>query len=160
MKGQVLEFSIQTNAGIISGDDGNRYTFTGAEWKESRPPNAGAYVDFATEEGSSDASSIYLVRGAGGTSSLGGDTPNKIAAGLLAIFLGALGVHKFYLGYKNEGIILLAIVGSGFLFSFLLVGLLWVWVPGVIGLIEGIIYLTKTDEEFERVYVQGRKPWF
>ena len=160
MKGQVLEFSIQTNAGIISGDDGNRYTFTGADWKESRPPNAGAYVDFATEEGSSDASSIYLVRGVDGTSSLGGDTPNKIAAGLLAIFLGALGVHKFYLGYKNEGIILLAIVGSGFLFSFLLVGLLWVWVPGVIGLIEGIIYLTKTDEEFERVYVQGRRPWF
>jgi TM2 domain-containing membrane protein YozV len=160
MKGQVLEFSIQTNSGIISGDDGNRYTFTGADWKETRPPSAGTYVDFATAEGSSSASGIYLVRGAAGTSSLGGDAPNKIGAGLLAIFLGALGVHKFYLGYKNEGIILLALTGSGILFSFLLVGLLWVWIPGLIALIEGIIYLTKTDEEFERVYVVGRRPWF
>ncbi len=160
MKGRVLEFSIQANTGIISGDDGHRYTFAGAEWKESNPPTAGAYVDFATEEGSSDASAIYLVRGAAGTSGLTNDTPNRITAGLLAIFLGALGVHKFYLGYKNEGIILLALVGSGFLFSFLIVGLLWIWIPGVIGLIEGIIYLTKTDEEFERVYVLDRKSWF
>ena len=160
MKGRVLEFSIQANTGIISGDDGQRYTFAGVEWKESNPPSAGAYVDFAIEEGSSDASAVYLVRGAAGTAGLTNDTPNRITAGLLAIFLGALGVHKFYLGYKNEGIILLALVGSGFLLSFLLVGLLWVWVPGVIGLIEGIIYLTKTDEEFERVYVLDRKSWF
>ena len=160
MKGQVLEFSIQTNSGIISGEDGHRYTFTGAEWKESRPPNAGAYVDFATEEGSSDASGIYLVRGAAGTSSLASEAPNRTIAGLLAVLLGGIGIHKFYLGYKNEGIILLAIGGSGFLFAFLLIGLLWVWIPATIGVIEGVIYLTKTDEEFERVYVVGRKPWF
>ena len=160
MKGQVLEFSIQRNAGIISGDDGQRYTFTGAEWKESRPPSAGSYVDFATEEGSSEASGIYLLRGAAGSLSPGSDTSSRMVAGLLALLLGGLGIHKFYLGYKNEGIILLAVAGSGILFSFLLVGLLWVWIPAMVGFIEGIIYLTKTDDEFERTYVTGRRPWF
>ena len=71
----------------------------------------------------------------------------KIAAGIFAILLGWLGVHKFYLGYTKEGIIQLL------LGVFCLVG-------GIIGLIEGIIYLTKTDEEFVRIYVQGKKGWF
>lgn len=84
----------------------------------------------------------------------------KVVAGLLAILLGSFGAHKFYLGYKNEGIILLAVYLSGFVLTFLAIGALWVWVPGVIGLIEGILYLTKTDEEFYATYVAGRKPWF
>lgn len=84
----------------------------------------------------------------------------KMVAGLLAILLGSFGAHKFYLGYKNEGIILLAVYLSGFVLSFLAIGALWVWVPGVIGLIEGIMYLTKTDEEFYATYVAGRKAWF
>ncbi len=71
----------------------------------------------------------------------------KIAAGVLAILLGWLGVHKFYLGYTKEGIIQL-ILGV-----FCLVG-------GIIGLIEGIIYLTRSDEDFSRIYVQNKKGWF
>ena len=46
MKGQILDFSIQTNTGIISGDDQNRYNFTGAEWRGQRPPARGDRVDF------------------------------------------------------------------------------------------------------------------
>ncbi|WP_180081757.1 MULTISPECIES: DUF805 domain-containing protein [unclassified Acinetobacter] len=46
MKGQILDFSIQTNTGIISGDDQNRYNFTGAEWRGQRPPTRGDRVDF------------------------------------------------------------------------------------------------------------------
>lgn len=77
---------------------------------------------------------------------------NKIAAGLLAIFLGAFGIHKFYLGYNTQGLILLLVsVLSCFLLSF---------VTWIIGLIEGIIYLTKTDEEFDSEYVQNKKFWF
>jgi hypothetical protein len=34
------------------------------------------------------------------------------------------------------------------------------FVVGVVGLIEGILYLTKTQEEFDALYVRGRKPWF
>lgn len=71
----------------------------------------------------------------------------KLAAGLLAILLGGLGVHKFILGYTKEGIIQLIL---GFLCG----------IGFVIGLIEGIIYLTKTDEEFYQTYQVGKKGWF
>jgi TM2 domain-containing membrane protein YozV len=76
----------------------------------------------------------------------------KIAAGVCGILLGALGVHKFILGYTKEGIIMLLV-------SFLTLGVLSP-VMGIIGLIEGIIYLTKSDEEFVRIYVTGKKGWF
>lgn len=71
----------------------------------------------------------------------------KVAAGILGILVGALGIHKFYLGYTKEGIIQILLN--------LLCGL-----GSLIGLIEGIIYLTKTDEDFYQTYQVGRKPWF
>ena len=46
MKGQILDYSIQTNTGAISGDDNNRYTFTGAELRITGPPRRGLRVDF------------------------------------------------------------------------------------------------------------------
>lgn len=73
----------------------------------------------------------------------------KIAAGLLAILLGPLGIHKFLLGYTNEGIIWLVI-------SLCTCGT----VTGLLGLIEGIIYLTKSDQEFYETYQVGKKGWF
>ena len=77
-----------------------------------------------------------------------GTENKKILAGLLGIFLGGLGIHKFILGYTQEGIIqiIITVVTCGF--------------GQIIGLIEGIIYLTKTDEEFYQTYQVGRKPWF
>ncbi|ABB56414.1 TM2 domain-containing protein [Synechococcus elongatus] len=76
----------------------------------------------------------------------------KILAGILAIILGALGIHKFVLGYTTEGVIMLlvSILSCGFLAP----------VMSIIGIIEGIIYLTKPDEQFEATYITGRKPWF
>ena len=47
MKGQILNYSVQTNSGIISGDDNQRYSFNGADWMESAPPRRGMQVDFA-----------------------------------------------------------------------------------------------------------------
>jgi len=76
----------------------------------------------------------------------------RIVAGIVGILLGSLGVHKFILGYKTEGLILLGItivtcgIGSA--------------LTGLIGLIEGIIYLTKSDEEFLYTYQANKKPWF
>ncbi|WP_034060873.1 NINE protein [Lacinutrix jangbogonensis] len=84
----------------------------------------------------------------------------KLLAGILAILLGSFGVHKFILGYNKEGAILLGFSLVMYLLSCLAVGLLFVWIPGVIGLVEGIIYLTKSDEEFYNTYQVGRKPWF
>ena len=77
---------------------------------------------------------------------------NKIVAGILGILLGALGIHKFILGYKKEGLIMLLV-------SILSFGILSP-IMGIIGLIEGILYLTKSDEEFVATYVDGNKGWF
>jgi len=76
----------------------------------------------------------------------------KIVAGILGILLGSLGIHKFYLGYTTAGIIMILI-------TVLTCGLGGA-VMGLIGLIEGIIYLTKTDEEFVATYINGKKEWF
>ncbi|WP_124978760.1 TM2 domain-containing protein [Nonlabens xiamenensis] len=84
----------------------------------------------------------------------------KVLAGVLGIFVGAFGVHKFILGYTNEGIILAAVTLVGLVLSCFFVGFLFVWIPGVIGLIEGIIYLTKSDEEFYQTYQVNKKAWF
>ncbi|MEI6085094.1 MAG: TM2 domain-containing protein [Verrucomicrobiota bacterium] len=71
----------------------------------------------------------------------------KVVAGIFGILLGGFGVHKFYLGYTKEGIIQILL--------FLACG-----IGSIIGLIEGIIYLTKSDEEFVATYITGKKGWF
>lgn len=76
----------------------------------------------------------------------------KVAAGLCGILLGALGIHKFVLGYNTEGLIMLLV-------SLLTCGLL-APVMSIIGIIEGIIYLTKSDEDFYRTYIAAKKGWF
>ncbi|MGA9269146.1 MAG: TM2 domain-containing protein [Lutimonas sp.] len=76
----------------------------------------------------------------------------RVVAGVVGILLGALGIHKFILGYQNEGLIMLLIslltcgIGAGAM--------------GLIGLIEGIIYLTKSDEEFYEIYQEHKRGWF
>ena len=55
MNGQVLDFSIQTNSGTILGDDGNRYEFAGAEWRETDNPSRGMRVEFRAEGGNAVA---------------------------------------------------------------------------------------------------------
>ena len=77
---------------------------------------------------------------------------NKLAAGICGILLGGFGIHKFILGYSQAGLIMLLV-------SVLTCGLAY-GVMHIIGLIEGIIYLVKSDEEFVRLYVDGRKEWF
>ncbi len=94
-----------------------------------------------------------------GLNSAGGEN-KKILAGILAIVLGSLGVHKFILGYQKEGIILLVVTVIGMVLTCIGVGIFVVWATGLIGLIEGVIYLTKSDEEFYNTYQVGKKPWF
>jgi TM2 domain-containing membrane protein YozV len=78
--------------------------------------------------------------------SMGAD--KKIPAGVCAILVGWLGVHKFILGYTTEGIIQLVL------------GVITCGLTSILSIIEGIIYLTKSDEEFVRTYIQGKKGWF
>jgi len=76
----------------------------------------------------------------------------KIAAGICGILLGALGIHKFILGYTMQGVIMLLVTILTFGFGG--------FIMGIIGLIEGILYLTKSDEDFSRIYIQNKKGWF
>ena len=72
----------------------------------------------------------------------------KMVAGICGILLGGLGVHRFILGDTTGGIIRIVIsvctLGAG----------------GIIGIIEGIIYLTKSDEDFVEQYINQKKSWF
>jgi TM2 domain-containing membrane protein YozV len=69
----------------------------------------------------------------------------RIVCGITAILVGGFGVHRFILGDALGGIIRIVLCGGLF---------------GLIGLIEGIIYLTKTDEEFIKTYQIEKKGWF
>ncbi|WGK66039.1 TM2 domain-containing protein [Croceiramulus getboli] len=84
-----------------------------------------------------------------------GGENKKILSGILAILLGSLGIHKFILGYTKEGVILLLLGILGIFTCGITSAVSW-----IIGVVEGIIYLTKTDDEFYRTYQIGRKPWF
>ena len=87
---------------------------------------------------------------------------NKVAAGICGILLGGLGVHKFILGYSGAGGIMLGVTLGGLVLGIATCGLTFLAssAMGIIGLVEGIIYLTKSDEDFVRTYVDGRKEWF
>lgn len=80
----------------------------------------------------------------------------KLLAGILALLLGPLGIHKFVLGYITEGIII--ILGSIIIFFFTCG--LGFHIPFIITLVEGIIYLTKSDEDFYETYQRNKRPWF
>ncbi|MCH9718688.1 MAG: TM2 domain-containing protein [Actinomycetia bacterium] len=72
----------------------------------------------------------------------------RIPAGILGILLGAWGVHRFYLSDIGGGVLRI------------LITLFTCGIGGIIGFIEGIIYLTKTDPEFDQIYVVQRREWF
>lgn len=59
---------------------------------------------------------------------------SKLAAGLLAIFLGGLGIHRFYLGDTNRGVLMLLL---SVLSCFILYPIIHIW-----GLVEGVLYLS------------------
>jgi len=80
------------------------------------------------------------------------ESSKKIPAGILGILLGTLGIHKFILGYTKQGVIMLLVTLLTFGFG--------AAIMQIIGLIEGILYLTKSDEEFINTYQTGRKGWF
>jgi TM2 domain-containing membrane protein YozV len=75
---------------------------------------------------------------------------NRIAVGVLAILFGCLGVHKFILGRTGQGVLMLLATCT------------FVFAPAMalVGLVEGLIYLTRTDGDFYRIYVRGRRGWF
>jgi TM2 domain-containing membrane protein YozV len=76
----------------------------------------------------------------------------RVAAGVCGILFGGLGIHKFILGFPGTGTIML-------LSTILTCGIALA-VMHVIGFIEGIIYLAKSDEDFYQTYFVERRNWF
>lgn len=72
----------------------------------------------------------------------------KIAAGICGILIGSLGVHRFILGDTTGGLIRIGL-------TVITCGL-----AGIIGFVEGILYLTKSDEEFVQTYLVEKRAWF
>ena len=85
----------------------------------------------------------------------------KIPAGVTGLFLGAFGVHKFVMGFPRAGMTMLAVTAAcwflglfHFPFAHLVGGAVW-----LLGVVEGIIYLAKSDTDFYRDYVIRRQEW-
>ena len=91
----------------------------------------------------------------------------KVIAGVLGILLGGFGIHKFVIGAVVPGVIMLVVTLLG---TCLFVGVGWLMIGlpcglgpaamGIIGFVEGILYLTKSDEDFNRIYLVGKRGWF
>ncbi len=151
MKGKILDYNIQESCGVISADNGQRYTFTNSEWKNNVSPKANQIVDFEID--GQNAKGIYLQSSGSITESTG--EKSKIVAGLLALLLGGLGVHKFYLGCTTAGIVMLVVC----IFGIILLGFPSLIIC-IIAFVEGLIYLFKSDVDFEQTYVNNKKCWF
>lgn len=153
MKGQILHIDDTTGAGIILGADGRRYDFGATDlFGNNQLAEAGVAVDFDVQQ--DRAVKIFPDPGVAVRARHMGER-NKMVAGLLALFLGSLGVHKFYIGANAAGFVMLAASLLGWVLLFipnLIVGL--------IAFIEAIIYMTRTDDQFYRIYEQDRKAWF
>lgn len=177
MKGKIFSFDVVSDAGLIASEDADRYEFSLAAWKSIDAPFKGTPVEFSfARDGSIEeirkvapviqeesdeqedpfdnddevepaASQVVLRRTESGKS--------RFVAAALAFFLGGLGIHKFYLGDRITGAIMLVI----FLF-----GLLFMAIPtavvALIALIECMIYLFTSAEDFDRNYIQGKRAWF
>ncbi|HYW16456.1 MAG TPA: TM2 domain-containing protein [Allosphingosinicella sp.] len=151
MRGQVLGVDTRTGDGIVTGEDGRRYSFKPLDWAAKGEPAIGMKVDFETHE--SRALSIFPVPGtspppAAARPALGplDDDRNKYIAALIAFFIGWLGIHRFYLGRTGSGIAMVIL-------SCTLVGLL-VTLPWAF--VDMIRYLIMSDREFAERY--ARKP--
>lgn len=154
MKGKILEFSIQNGVGVISADDGKRYNFSASEWKSDKSPTANQMVDFIIN--GEDATGIYLEKAKYLLENVAlGVQKNKVVAALLAFFLGMFGIHKFYIGCNKAGIITLLITFFGFILLYIPT-----IIVAIIAIIEAVKYIIKSDDEFQRTYVENKKCWF
>jgi TM2 domain-containing membrane protein YozV len=153
MRGQVLGADTRTGDGIVTGDDGRRYSFKPLDWAAKGEPAVGMEVDFETHE--SRALSIFPVPGTAPAPVVMRPPPppgpdigdrNKYIAAVIAFFFGTLGIHRFYLGRTGSGIAMVVLTCT---FIGMLVTIPWAF-------IDMIRYLIMSDEEFAERY--ARRP--
>ena len=148
MRGQVLGVDTRTGDGIVSGDDGRRYSFRPADWAHLGEPAIGMHVDFEPRE--NRALSIFPVPGTSPPQGVSATGPvqsdrNKYVAAIIAFLVGPLGIHRFYLGRIGTGILMLVL-------SCTVVGLI-LSVPWAF--IDMVRYLVMSDREFAARYTRA-----
>jgi TM2 domain-containing membrane protein YozV len=153
VRGVVLDYDFRKSKGLISADDGGRFTFDIEEWRPDSVPMVGTKVDFVIKGDA--ATEIFADAAAAPVSATNSTAEKRIVAGVLGICFGGLGVHKFYLGYKTQGLVMLG--------SFVL-GLVFAGIPSavvaLIGFVEGIMYLSLSNEEFTKRHATLQHPWW
>jgi TM2 domain-containing membrane protein YozV len=152
MRGQVLGVDTRTGDGIVTGEDGRRYSFKPLDWAARGEPAVGMEVDFEAHE--SRALSIFPVPGSAPPPAVAHAAPaadlgdrNKYVAALIAFLIGPLGIHRFYLGRTGSGIAMI-------LLSCTVIGLI-LTVPW--GFIDMIRYLVMSDREFAERYARKER---
>lgn len=119
MKGKILNYSIQSNSGIITCDDGNRYSFVSSEWKEEGFPEKGVVVDFGIGDDNSTAKDIFKALESNSVKNSANNTNSDLINSeyvtqdgilkkswgpiLLCFFLGTSGVYHFAIGENKRG---------------------------------------------------------
>ncbi len=144
MRGQVLGVDRDGREGRIAGDDGQRYWFQPDDWSDRIGPAVGAQVDFETSNGR--ALRIYHVPG---TVAPRAPEPrvrrgrkDKLAAALLAFFLGIFGIHRFYLRRTKSAVVMLLLTCTVF-------GMI---ITGIWSIVDFVRYLVMDNEEFAERY--------
>ncbi|KQN03967.1 TM2 domain-containing protein [Sphingomonas sp. Leaf25] len=146
MRGQVLGVDRDGREGRIAGDDGQRYWFEPDDWSDRIGPAVGAQVDFEISNGR--ALRIYHVPGtvvprpAEAPRQPRRGRKDKLAAALLAFFLGIFGIHRFYLRRTASAVAMLVLTCTLF-------GLA---VTSIWALVDFVRYLVMDQEEFTERY--------
>ncbi|WP_232473761.1 TM2 domain-containing protein [Sphingomonas sp. MA1305] len=150
MQGRVLGVDVRTGEGLVAGDDGRRYRFSQQDWATRGEPAIGMTVDFDVDQ--DRALSVFPLPGEqrGVTTLPPRPRPpeadrSKIVAALLALFLGTLGIHRFYLGRTGSGIAMLVV-------SLTVIGL---FVTGIWAFVDAIRYLLMSNREFAARYARS-----
>lgn len=170
VKGLVETTARAGQPGTVAGEDGRLYIYTQFDWLEHEPARIGDRVDFMpSAEHARDIHSAppeivdpddpesAQMPGSERTEPL---RKSRAATIVLALLLGSLGAHKFYLGYPVPGLVLL--VGTAISVP------LWIATIGFFGtasivavtVIEAVIYATMPSDQFHGRYVVGRRSWF
>lgn len=153
MQGFVLDSDKQSSEGVISGNDGKRYRVARLDWRNSDVLEMGRKVDFIADGD--------RARDVCGIATRPGSLPkSKVTAAILAFFFGLFGVHKFYLGFTGQGIIMLLSTIAGFVLTAVLVGYLVLLAVAVISFVEFITYLSRSDQDFYETYFVKKQRWF
>jgi hypothetical protein len=124
MLGTIESYDSKSQTGVIKSKEDD-YAFHINDWQEEELPDDGDEVVFEEKDGE-----IYTVSLVGANFAQLEAVKSRTIAGLLGLILGAVGAHRFYLGYYVIGILqlIVTVVTLGF-------GLLW-------GFIEGFLILT------------------